>query len=158
MPFTILAVGKQREPFYAQAMQEYLRRLSRYCKMTVKEIQDEKDPDLKSEALLQKAIEAVGDRILGALRDQDYVVALCIDAPQLSSEELSALVSGWRSRSVSVVFVIGGSNGLSEKVLKRADMKLSLSRMTLPHQLARVMLAEQIYRSFKIISGERYHK
>lgn len=158
MPFTILAVGKQREPFYAQAMQEYLRRLSRYCKIAVKEIQDEKEPDTRSEALLQKAIEAEGERLMSAIRDQDFVIALCIDAPQKTSEEFSELVSDWHNRSVSAVFVIGGSNGLSEKVIKRADMKLSLSNMTLPHQLARVILLEQIYRSFKIISGERYHK
>ena len=158
MPFTILAVGKQRETFYAQAMQEYLRRLSRYCKIFVKEVQDEKDPDTKSSALLQKAVDAEGDRVMSAIRDQDFVVALCIDAPQMTSEQFSELVDNWHKKSVSAVFVIGGSNGLSEKVIKRADMALSLSRMTLPHQLARVMLTEQIYRSFKIISGERYHK
>lgn len=158
MPFTILAVGKQREAFYAQAMQEYLRRLSRYCKISVREVQDEKDPDSKSEALLQKAVESEGGRLMNAIRDQDTVIALCIDAPQLSSEQFSNLIADWHKSSLSVVFVIGGSNGLSEKVISRADMKLSLSCMTLPHQLARVMLAEQIYRSFKIISGERYHK
>lgn len=157
MPITILAVGKQREPFYAQAMREYLQRLSRYCKITVKEIPDEKDPD-KSEALIEKAVKAEGERILAAIKEQDHVVALCIEGRQMPSEDFSRLINDWHTRSISVVFVIGGSNGLSQEVIKRADMKLSFSTMTFPHQLARVILAEQIYRAYKIISGERYHK
>lgn len=157
MPIQIIAVGKQREG-HLKLAQEYERRLSRYCKLAVHEVQDEKDPGTASAALAQKALEAEGRRILERIRPQDMVVALCIDAPQFDSEQFSEHIRTWHDSSASVVFVIGGSLGLSEEVTARANKTLSLSRMTFPHQLARVMLLEQIYRSYKILSGERYHK
>lgn len=156
MPIQIIAVGKQRE-YHFKLAEEYERRLSRYCRLAIHEVQDEKDPGA-SAALVSKALETEGRRILGRIKPQDFVVALCIEGPQLSSEELSRHIRAWHNKAASVCFVIGGSLGLSREVLHRADMMLSLSRMTFPHQLARVMLLEQIYRSYKILFGERYHK
>lgn len=158
MPILIMAVGKQREPFYKDAAEEYLQRLRPYCKIAVHEIKDEKDPGDGSEAQKQKVLALEGERILAGLTPQDVVVALCIDGEQQSSEAFSALIKPWHEQSRNVVFVIGGSLGLSDAVMKRADVKLSFSPMTFPHQLARVMLLEQIYRSYKINAGERYHK
>lgn len=158
MPIQILAVGKQREPFYKEAAEKYLRRLKPYCKLSIREIKDEKDPGEGSHALSQKVLETEGERLLSAIAPQDVVVALYIEGEQLTSEAFSTHVKRWHEQTRSVVFVIGGSLGLSEAVIKRADLKLSFSPMTFPHQLARVMLLEQIYRAYKINAGERYHK
>lgn len=157
MPIQIIAVGKQRE-FHQKLAQDYERRLSKYCKLSVHEVQDEKDPGPASGALIERVLEVEGNRILSLIKPQDLVVALCIDGPQDSSEELSERIRAWHNQSTKVCFVIGGSLGLSREVIKRANLTLSLSRMTFPHQLARVMLLEQLYRAYKIISGERYHK
>lgn len=158
MPFTIIAVGRQREaPFKAAAL-EYQRRLTRYCKLDVREVQDEREPDRLSEALIVRAMEAEGRRVLDQVKPGDIVVALCVEGRQVDSLAFSRLLEDWHTRSAQVCFVIGGSLGLSGEVLNRADLQLSLSNMTLPHQLARVVLLEQMYRGFKIISGERYHK
>ncbi|NLX83128.1 MAG: 23S rRNA (pseudouridine(1915)-N(3))-methyltransferase RlmH [Clostridiales bacterium] len=156
MPIQIIAVGKQREHLLKLA-KEYERRLSRYCRLSVVEVQDEKDPG-DAAALVQRTLETEGQRILDRIRPQDIVVALCIEGSQWHSEELSQRIRTWHDESASVCFIIGGSLGLSQGVLQRANLKLSLSRMTFPHQLARVMLLEQLYRAYKIISGERYHK
>jgi 23S rRNA (pseudouridine1915-N3)-methyltransferase len=157
LPIQIIAVGKQREGHH-QLAQEYERRLSRFCKLSVIEVPDEKDPGTASDALVKRALEAEGKRILDRIKPQDVVVALCIEGQMMTSEALSQRVKTWHNQSLSVSFVIGGSLGLADEVIRRADLKMSLSRMTFPHQLARVMLLEQLYRSYKIISGERYHK
>lgn len=157
LPIQIIAVGKQREP-HLKLAQEYERRLSRYCKLTVVEVQDEKDPGPAAVALVQKTLEVEGRRILERIKPQDFVVALCIEAQQLNTDEFSRRIRTWHDESTSVSFVIGGSLGLSEEVVKRANLCLSMSRMTFPHQLARVMLLEQVYRAYKILTGERYHK
>lgn len=158
MPILIIAVGKLRETFWRDATREYQRRLTRYCKLELVEVQDERDPGSNSPALLAKAVEAEGARVMERIRPGDTVVALCIEGKLLNSEDFSAQMNLWHEQAQQVVFVIGGSNGLSDDVIRRADYALSFSPMTFPHQLARVMLLEQVYRAYKIISGERYHK
>lgn len=158
LPIQIIAVGKLRESYYHAAAEEYLRRLSRYCRLSVLEVQDEKDPGSLSAALTAKAIEMEGSRILERIKPYDFVVAMCIDGSQYSSVAFSKLIKSWHEQSAGICFVLGGSLGLSEAVLQRANMKVSFSAMTFPHQLARVILLEQVYRAHKLIAGERYHK
>ncbi len=132
--------------------------MTRYCKIELIELPDEKDPGAASEKDMINTLKLEGDRILNRLKPQDYVIVLGINGKQQDSLTFSEQVREWRDQSVSIVFVIGGSMGLGEEIYKRADKTLSLSEMTFPHQLARVMMLEQLYRAFKIISGERYHK
>lgn len=159
MKITIVAVGKVKEKFYRDAIAEFEKRLSKYCKLEIVEVADEKTPDnaSASQELQIKAKE--GDRILSAIKDDMHVIALAIEGKQLSSTELADKIDklGISGRS-SIAFVIGGSLGLDERVIKRADFKLSFSPMTFPHQLMRVILLEQIYRAYRIIAGEPYHK
>lgn len=159
MKITIVAVGKVKEKFYRDAIAEFEKRLSKYCKLEIVEVADEKTPDnaSASQELQIKAKE--GDRILSSIKDDMHVIALAIEGKQLSSTELADKIDklGISGRS-SIAFVIGGSLGLDEMVLKRADFKLSFSPMTFPHQLMRVILLEQIYRAYRIIAGEPYHK
>lgn len=159
MKITILCVGKVKEKFYRDAIGEYQKRLSRYCKLEIVELTDEKTPDGASETVENQIKEKEGNRILSKIREEDYVIALAIDGKMQDSVELSKNIQqlGVRGKS-SIVFVIGGSLGLSEEVLKRADEKLSFSKMTFPHQLMRVILLEQVYRSYRIMNGEPYHK
>ena len=154
----IVAVGKLKEAHYRQAAAEYEKRLSRYTQLAVTQVADDKEPERSSEALEEKVRQAEGERILRHIRPRDRVVALCIDGVQEDSLSFSRRVRMLHEAPEDAVFVIGGSLGLSGAVLRRADEKLSLSRLTLPHQLARVVLMEQLYRAFKIISNERYHK
>lgn len=155
----LICVGRIKEKFYTQAVCEYAKRLSRYCKLEIVELADEKTPDNASDAqnLIIKAKE--GDRILEAILERSYVIALAIEGKMQDSVELSKQledlgVDGY----AQVTFIIGGSLGLDRRVLDRADYKLSFSRMTFPHQLMRVILLEQIYRAFKIMNKEPYHK
>lgn len=159
MKITILCVGKVKEKFYRDAIGEYQKRLSRYCKLEIVEVADEKTPDGASEIVENQIKEKEGNRILFKIREEDYVIALAIDGKMQDSVELSKNIQqlGVRGKS-SIVFVIGGSLGLSEEVLKRANEKLSFSKMTFPHQLMRVILLEQVYRSYRIMNGEPYHK
>lgn len=159
MKITLIAVGKIKERFYTEAVAEYAKRLSRYCKLEIIQVQDEKTPDGASEAEERQIKEKEGRRILDQIKEGAYVIALAIDGEMLSSEQLSAKLErlGVSGQS-QIVMVIGGSLGLSEQVLQRADYKLSFSKMTFPHQLMRVVLLEQIYRSYRIICGEPYHK
>lgn len=159
MKITLLTVGKIKEKYLEAAIAEYTKRLGRYCRLEIIQVADEKTPDKASEALEAQIREKEGERILACMKEGAYVVALAIDGKQLSSEELAVLVERLGVRGEShIQFVIGGSLGLSEAVLKRADYRLSFSRMTFPHQLMRVILLEQIYRSYRIINGEPYHK
>ena len=159
MRITLITVGKIKEKYLEAAIAEYSKRLSRYCKLEIVQLADEKTPDKAGEALEEQIKEKEGNRILAQIKDGAYVVALAIGGRMLSSEELSALVADLGVRGEShIQFVIGGSLGLSQAVLNRADYLLSFSRMTFPHQLMRVILMEQIYRSYRIISGEPYHK
>lgn len=159
MKITILCVGKVKEKFYRDAIGEYQKRLSRYCKLEIVEVTDEKTPDGASETVENQIKEKEGNRILSKIREEDYVIALAIDGKMQDSVELSKNIQqlGVRGKS-SIVFVVGGSLGLSKEVLKRADEKLSFSKMTFPHQLMRVILLEQVYRSYRIMNGEPYHK
>lgn len=159
MKITILTVGKIKEKFYREAIEEYTKRLSRYSRGEIVEVADEKTPDRASEAEEKLIKEKEGERLLRYVKDTDYVCALAIEGQQLDSVELSGKLEALGVGGVSsIVFVIGGSLGLSEQVLRRADYKLSFSKMTFPHQLMRVILLEQIYRSFRIMHGEPYHK
>lgn len=154
----IICVGKLREKFYAAAAEEYLKRLSRYGKMEMIELPDLPEPANASPAEQRQVMEKEGESILGRIRQGDHVVALCIDGPQLSSEAFARKLREGEMSGKRQTFVIGGSLGLSPAVIARADEKLSFSQMTFPHQLARVILLEQVYRGCKINAGERYHK
>lgn len=158
MAIQLIAVGKMKEGFFREAVTEYTKRLSRFCKITETEVADERDPGLLSPQLSGKVLQKEGTRLLERVSSSDYVIALTPAGQQFTSEEFAAKVSDWHDRSLPLCFVIGGSLGLSREVLDRADMTMSLSRMTFPHQLARVILMEQLYRAYKIRSGERYHK
>lgn len=159
MSVTVLCVGKIKESFFRDACSEYQKRLNRLMNLQIVEVPDEPEPEHSSDAIRDAIVQKEGERLLSKIGPQDTVIALCIKAKQCSSEALAAhlrelMVSG-RSR---ITFVIGGSLGLSAAVLARANEKLSVSEMTFPHQLFRVMLLEQLYRAAKINAGERYHK
>ena len=159
MKITICCVGKIKEKFYSQAIEEYSKRLSKYCKLEIKEEADEKTPDSASDTVNRMIKEKEGDRLLSFIKDDSYVIALAIDGKMLDSVELSEKIDNLMlSGKSDIVFVIGGSLGLDKRVLDRADYKLSFSKMTFPHQLMRVILLEQIYRSFRIMKNEPYHK
>ena len=159
MKITVLAVGKIKEKFYRQAIEEFEKRLSRYCRLEIIEVSDEKTPDHAGKAEENLIKDKEGERLLKYIRDTAYVCAVAFDGEQLDSVAFSRKINqlGLDGKS-SIFFVIGGSLGLHEQVLKRADYRLSFSKMTFPHQLMRVILLEQIYRSFRIINGEPYHK
>lgn len=159
MKITVVAVGKIKEKFFADAVSEYRKRLGRYCKLEILQVADEKTPDGAGEALEKQIKDREGERILSHIRDGEYVFALAIEGKMMSSEEMAQKMErlGVEGRS-QVVFVIGGSLGLSEAVLRRADEHLSFSKMTFPHQLMRVILLEQIYRCYRIMTGGPYHK
>lgn len=159
MDIRILAVGKIKEKFYTQALAEYAKRLSRYCRLEIREVADEKTPDGAGQAQEQQIRRREGERILKLIRPDDYVIALAIQGKPLDSVELSEYMEklGIDGRN-PVTFIIGGSLGLAEEVLSRADERLSFSRLTFPHQLMRVILLEQLYRGFRIMHGEPYHK
>lgn len=159
MKITIIGVGKIKEKFYEQAIAEFTKRLSRYCKLEIIEVADEKTPDGASAQVNDNIKGKEGDRILSAIREDAYVIALAIDGKMLDSVQLSEKLEqlGINGNS-SITFVIGGSLGLDSRVLARADYRLSFSKMTFPHQLMRVILLEQIYRAYRIMKNEPYHK
>ena len=159
MKITILCVGKIKEKYWVQALSEYEKRLSRYCRLEIAEVADEKTPDGAGEALERQIKEKEGRRLLERIPDHAYVIALAVEGSMVSSEELAGYLDRLAVSGTShIVMIIGGSLGLSQQVLERADKKLSFSRLTFPHQLMRVILLEQIYRSYRIIKGEPYHK
>lgn len=159
MKITVLSVGKVKEKFYREAIEEFVKRLSRYCKLEIIEVSDEKTQEQASETEMRLVKEKEGERLLKNIKEDAYVIALCIEGKQLDSKELSEKMEKLGVQGIShIYFVIGGSLGLSDAVVKRADYKLSFSKMTFPHQLMRVILLEQIYRSFRIMNHEPYHK
>lgn len=158
MNAAIVCVGKLREKYYAGAAEEYTKRLNRFGKMEIVELPDLPEPQNASDADRQKIMDREGESILRALKPGDHVTAMCINAPQFTSEQFAQKLRQGDMRGGRQVFVIGGSLGLSGAVLRRADDTLSLSKMTFPHQLARVLLLEQLYRGCKINAGEKYHK
>lgn len=156
---TIIALGKLKEKYLRDACDEYKKRLSTLCKLKIIELEPVKLPDNASDAEISKALEKESKEIDSKIPSGSKVVAMCIEGKQMPSEKLSTFfeqtaVSGWGE----ITFVIGSSYGLDESVKKRADVRLSMSEMTFPHQLARVMLLEQIYRAFSIAAGGKYHK
>lgn len=159
MEIRILTVGKIKEKYLSDGIAEYAKRLGRYCKLSFFQVPDEKTPDKASDALNIQIKDTEGERLMKYIRDQDYVIALAIDGKMLDSVELSEKIEKLGVSGISsVAFVIGGSLGLSEKVLQRADYKLSFSKMTFPHQLMQMILLEQIYRGYRILNHEPYHK
>ena len=159
MKIRFLTVGKCKEPYLRDAASEYLKRLSRFAEVTVTEVQDEKTTDGASEAENERVKALEGARLLKMIKDRDHVIALAINGKTFDSagmaERLKTLMNEGKS---DLVFVIGGSLGLSEEVLRRSDEQWSYSRLTFPHMLMRVIALEQLYRSFKILAGEPYHK
>ncbi len=156
---TIICVGKIKEKYLKDAISEYSKRLSRFCNLEIKEVSDEKTKENMSTAEETLIKDKEGERIAALIKPDDHVVTLEIEGEMLSSRGLSEKMSGLFISGVSkMTFVIGGSVGLSDDIIKRADYHLSFSKMTFPHQLMRVILLEQIYRSFKIAAGEPYHK
>lgn len=159
MKITVVAVGKIKERFFQEAIKEYEKRLGRYCRLEIVQVADEKTPDGAGEALERQIKEKEGERILAQIRDGAYVIALAIEGKMLDSEELADKLGQLGTGGISqIVFVIGGSLGLSQEVLRRADYRLSFSKMTFPHQLMRVILLEQVYRGFRILNHQPYHK
>ena len=156
---TIVAVGKLKEKYWKDAISEYSKRLARYCSLNINEVPDEPTPDNASDAMEDMIRFKEGKKILDKIPSGAYRIILDLEGRDVSSEELSNVLEVLPVRGQShIAFVIGGSLGLSKEVLKEADMRLSFSRLTFPHQLMRVILLEQIYRGFKIICGEPYHK
>ena len=159
MSLSVLCVGKLRETYFADAVSEYQKRLSRLTPVTMVELPDEREPATLSPALMAQTMRREGERMLARIPQQAYVIALCIQAKQPTSEQLAQKLSDLFLHGHSDVwFVIGGSLGLHECVLRRANERMSMSSLTFPHQLARVVLMEQLYRAAKINAGERYHK
>ena len=159
MKITLITVGKIKEKYLRDAIAEYSKRLSRYCKLEIIEVADEKTPDQASETVEENIRAKEGARILKYIREDMYVITLEIGGKMLSSEEFAGKIEslGIQGKS-SIAFVIGGSIGLGKEVLRRSDYALSFSKMTFPHQLMRVILLEQVYRGYRIINGEPYHK
>lgn len=159
MNITIIAVGKLKEKYLQQGIQEYLKRLGPYAKMTIIEVPDEKAPEHLSQAEEALVKQKEGERILAHIQDDMHVITLEIEGRMLTSEQLASKIEELATYGKSkVAFIIGGSLGLSEAVQKRSDYALSFSKMTFPHQLMRLILLEQVYRAFKIIRREPYHK
>ncbi len=159
MKITIISVGKIKEKFFTEAMKEYTKRLSKYCKLNEEIIPDERADENYSQAEIEQVKIKEGQKILNKIPKNSYIIALDINGVQLSSEEMSKKIEYLGIEGTSdITFIIGGSNGLSDEVINSSNFKLSFSKMTFPHQLFKVILLEQIYRAFKIISGESYHK
>ncbi len=155
----IICVGKLKEKFYQDACAEYMKRLTPYCRLTVTEVPEtkiSKDPSLGE---ITAALDKEGDAIRAKLPSSPYIVAMCVEGVSVSSEELSQMLTAWSFQSTkNLVFLIGGSYGLHPSIKAESDVQLSMSLMTFPHHLARVMLLEQLYRAFKIDEGSGYHK
>ena len=159
MRISIICVGKIKEKYLKLGIDEFKKRLSKYCKLEIIELDDEKAPENLSDKEILMIKEKEGKKILSKIKDNSYVIALAIDGKNLSSEELADTINNLGVRGNShIVFIIGGSLGLSDEILSRANYKLSFSKMTFPHQLMRLILLEQVYRAYRINSGEPYHK
>ena len=156
----IICIGKIKEKYFTDAINEYAKRLSAFCKFSIIELSEEKIRNNNpNQSHIDEVIEAEGKRIMQKISQSDYVVAMCIEGKMLSSEELSKTLDNISLSGKSTVdFIIGGSYGLSNDVKNRADLKLSMSKMTFPHTMARMILSEQIYRAFEISTNGKYHK
>lgn len=159
MKITIVTVGKIKEKYLKDAIAEYSKRLSKYCKLEIVEVPDEKTPDNASEVVEDSIRSKEAERILKHVKDDSFVITLEINGKQLTSEELADKIEKLGVQGTShITFIIGGSIGLGKEVLAKSNFALSFSKMTFPHQLMRVILLEQIYRSYRIMNGEPYHK
>ncbi|WP_404456667.1 23S rRNA (pseudouridine(1915)-N(3))-methyltransferase RlmH [Oceanobacillus kapialis] len=159
MKITLVSVGKLKEKYLKQGIQEYMKRLSAYAKVDIAEVADEKAPENMSEAEMLEVKRKEGERILSHISQDTYVITLEINGKMLSSEQLAAKMDELATYGKSkIAFVIGGSLGISDEVQKRSDLALSFSKMTFPHQVMRLVLLEQVYRVFRINRGEPYHK
>ena len=159
MKIKIICVGKIKEKYLKDAIDEYSKRISRFAKLEIIELADEKIPDNASKAEEEKVIKTEGEKIAKHLSPKDYIIALCVEGKNISSEELAQKFSDITvSGASSITFIIGGSLGIDEEIKKMSNFKLSFSKMTFPHQLMRVILLEQTYRAFKINANEEYHK
>ena len=156
MKIKIIALGKIKEKFLKEGIDEFLKRLTPYANVEIAELAP---VEIRDENLIEKALDAEGEKILASIKPQTYVITLEIQGKMLSSEEFAEKIQTLSNEGISeIAFVIGSSNGISKEVSKRADFALSMSKMTFLHQFARLLLVEQIYRAFKIIKGETYHK
>ncbi len=156
---TLICVGKMKEPYYAAAFEEYRKRLGAYCRFSLLEVPEQRLPEEPSEKELAAALEKETGEIERVLPAGAVVVAMCVEGESLSSPDFARRIDAWQTSGNSrLCFIVGGSCGLSERVKRRADLRLSVSEMTFPHHLFRVMLAEQLYRAFNLIDGGRYHK
>jgi 23S rRNA (pseudouridine1915-N3)-methyltransferase len=159
MNIDVIAVGKLKEAYLKDAQSEYLKRLSRFCRVNVIEVDEEKTDDQNNPTLDKKVRDKEGERILKALSKKPYTIVLDIKGKALDSIGLSEHIKGLMVDGKSdIAFIIGGSTGLSQDIIKNADFRFSMSNLTFPHQLARIILLEQVYRAFKIMNGEAYHK
>ena len=159
MKITLITVGKIKEKYLKDAIAEYSKRLSRYCKLEIVEVADEKTPDNASDTVEDAIRDKEGERILKYIKEDAYVITLEIAGKMLTSEEMAEKIEKLGVQGTShIIFIIGGSIGLGREILKRSDYALSFSKMTFPHQLMRVILLEQIYRSYRIKNHEPYHK
>ena len=155
----IIAVGKLKEPYFREAFDEYAKRLSTFCKLTVDEVEQEKLSDTPSDKEIEKALSAEAENILRKIPAGSCVIPMCIEGRRFGSEEFAGLIGKELSAGTgNLVFIIGGSFGLADKVKSAGKLKLSMSEMTFPHRLARIMLAEQLYRAFSILNNRKYHK
>lgn len=155
----LICVGKMRERYFVEAFEEYKKRLGAYCRFECLELSEQRLPDRPSPGDVSAALEKEGQEILKNIPADAYVTALCVEGRQYSSQDMADLITDRESSGKPrLCFVIGGSFGLSDRVKNRADLRMSMSKMTFPHHLARVMLAEQVYRGFKIKEGSKYHK
>lgn len=154
----IICVGKLKESYLREAVDEYSKRMKPLCKLNIIELPEERVGDNPSQSEIDRTVSAESERIMQKLSKGDYVIAMCVEGRNISSEELSARIEDISMQSSTVDLVIGGSWGLSDKLKSRADLKLSMGKMTFPHQLCRVMLLEQLYRAFQISKGTKYHK
>ena len=159
MKINIICVGKLKEKYLSDAISEYSKRLKRFCSFSIIEVADEKIPDNASSSTEKQILKREAEKIQKHISDDDFVFALCVEGTQLSSEDFSSKISSVTLGGKSTIdFIIGGSLGLDECIKKRSNFLISFSKMTFPHQLMRVVLAEQIYRAFKINANEKYHK
>ena len=158
LSINIICVGKLKEAYLRQAIEEYSKRMKPLCKLNIAELSEERVGDDPSDAEIRHTVNAESDRILSKIGKGDYVIAMCVEGKNISSEELSERLEDISMTHSTVDLIIGGSWGLSDTLKERADFKLSMGKMTFPHQLCRVMLLEQIYRAFQISKGTKYHK
>lgn len=158
LTINILCIGKIKENFFKEAINEYSKRLSKYCKLNIIELNDEKIPDKVNTSIENEIKTKECNKLINHIKKDSYIIALDLSGKELSSEELSQNIETISMQSSQITFIIGGSLGLNDSILKLSNQKICFSKMTFPHQLIRIFLLEQIYRSFKISNGETYHK